>query len=201
MNPKSILVQADYEEYLIRLHFGASSDYLQSCLNRAYRDFIRTMHGLRAIKDGPALYLLARNHLRQAIEGLSLNTNIAQDEFDIWHKQTCTILTEIYYQKQHPLYIGQAQKWINMTLKYIFTFRQSRLPGFSSLYSLCHVPLDNIFIEYLAPYNPPKLSTSWSRITDYSEYLNFQQWVRVHFTTIPLDTEFLIWLGKTPSLA
>jgi hypothetical protein len=97
------------------------------------------------------------------------------------------------------MFVGQAQKWVNVTLKDVFTFGEARLPGFGHIYQFCHVPLDNIFIQYLAPYHPPKLSARWSRIRDYQEYWGFQRWIRNSFTTGPLDTEFLIWLGKTPS--
>jgi hypothetical protein len=200
MAPESILTRADYEDYLIRLYFGGSPDYLQCCLDRAYRDFSRTMHGLSSIETNSALYHQARAHLRQALETLLSTEHVTQEIFDGWHQQTCNALVTIYHQHQHRMYIGQAQKWINMTLKYVFTFGETRLPGFSKLYPFCHVPLDNIFMDYLAPYNPPSLSVRWSRITDYDEYLHYQQWVRERFANIPLDTEFLIWLGRAPSL-
>jgi hypothetical protein len=44
-------------------------------------------------------------------------------------------------------FVGQAQKWVNMTMKYIFTVGEQRIPGFDLVYTYCHVPLDNILLE------------------------------------------------------
>jgi len=43
---KSGLTRHDWEEYLIRLYFGNKSDLIILCINRAYRDLNRTLHGI-----------------------------------------------------------------------------------------------------------------------------------------------------------
>ena len=200
MAHESILTRADDEDYLIRLYFGSSSDDLQCCLDRAYRDFSRTMHGIRSRETGPEIYQQARVYLRQALKVLLSTAHVTQDVFDTWHRQTCTALVALYHLYHHHMYLGHAQKWINMTFTYAFTFGESRLPGFRKRYPFCHVPLDNIFIDRLASYHPPSRSVRWSRITNYDEYVHVQRWVREHFASIPLDTEFRIWLGTMPLL-
>jgi hypothetical protein len=83
-----------------------------------------------------------------------------------------------------------------MIFKYIFTLGESRMPGYKSIYSFCHVPLDNILIAALAKYGFPGIATPWSRIDDYGVYLGHQQWIRDHFSLVPLDTEFYLWSGR-----
>jgi hypothetical protein len=58
---------------------------------------------------------------------------------------------------------GQAQKWLNMTFKYVYVMGEHRLPGFIHLYDLCHVPLDNILMNRLYPYAFQRLPCRWSR--------------------------------------
>ena len=62
-------------------------------------------------------------------------------------------------------YIGQARKWINMSLKYIFVHDVTRLDGYSNIYDYCHIPIDNIIILSIGYL---KYSTAWSRINDYN---------------------------------
>ncbi len=121
-----------------------------------------------------------------------------QSDFDNWHRETCQTLTTLYeHYSYNQLFVGQAQKWINMTFKYIFTIGESRLPGFESFYQHCHIPIDNIIVARLKEYGFPGLSCAWSRINNYQGYLNYQQWVRRRFEYIPMDVEFLLWLGKS----
>lgn len=83
-----------------------------------------------------------------------------------------------------------------MTFKYIFAYGNKYLNGYDFLYRYCHVPIDNILIEELKSYNPPKLPTAWSRINHYEIYIKYQQWFYTKFNKIPLDIEFRIWKGE-----
>jgi hypothetical protein len=116
--------------------------------------------------------------------------------FDSWHQSTCSKLIAVYRPYHFHFYIGQAQKWINITFKYIFTMGESRLPGYQALYSFCHAPLDNILITALTRYGFPALAAAWSRIDDYPVYLRSQEWVRHRFDLAPLDAEFFLWSGR-----
>lgn len=198
MQTRSLLSRADYEEYLITLYFGSGADLLSHCLDRAYRDFSRTLRGLRMVETKSHLYIQARNDLREDISNLAhpQNETIDQRSFDHWHQRLCEHLALCYEKHGHHFYIGQAQKWINMAFKYIFTIGEQRLPGFGHLYPFCHVPLDNILIAQMQPYKSPQLIGRWSRLDSYAEYLAYQQWVRQRFPIPPLDVEFFLWLGK-----
>lgn len=201
MQPRqSILSTADIEDYLVQLYFGGISDPLTTCLDRAYRDFNRTMHGLRQIDGKSSLHKRARNLVWTEVDKLRSTQKIYhQDDFDYWHQNTCLGLAGLYAECKHYMFAGQAQKWINMTIKYIFTLGDKRSPGFNHIYHLAHIPIDNIIIRKLRRYKAPKLTKRWSRLDDYQEYLAFQKWIRTNFETNPLDTEFLLWLGKDPT--
>jgi len=195
MNAKSILTRDDYEDYLVRLYFGTESDFLVASIARAYLDFSRTLHGIGDLGPKRLLHDQASNSLREAIVELQAES-MSGEEFDTWHRSTCERLVAIYPKHGHHLYIGQAQKWINMTLKYIFALGEQRICGFGEKYQYCHVPLDNILLGQLERYNFPALSCAWSRLDNYDEYLERQMWIRRRFTLVPLDVEFKLWLGK-----
>lgn len=193
----------DYEEYLIRLYFGKSDDLLAACLNRAYRDFNRTMHGFDKLKTKDQLHQKVLDYLKKSF--LEMQTGCVriskQEEFDDWHGSICSILASYYENHGYISFsVGQAQKWINMTFKYIFTMGEDRVPGFNNLYEFCHIPLDNIILKKLSgEYGFTGLSCAWSRLDDYDEYLACQKWIRQTFSEIPLDIEFKLWMkGEIP---
>ncbi len=118
-----------------------------------------------------------------------------QVQFDEWHRSACVELVKIYRSGGYRSFcVGHAQKWLNMTFKYIYVLGDERLPGFGHVYDLCHVPLDNILIAALRPYGFQPLGCPWSRLKDYDIYLDRQHWVRNRFQPAPLDVEFKLWM-------
>ena len=212
MNARSVLTRSDYQDYLrvlvsskstdedtlVYLYFCKGDDYLFLCIERAYRDFSWTLHGLGKSPSKGAIKEQASSNLQHAVLELRRYSNrvTGQGIFDAWHQTICQRLVQTFGSFEQPFHIGQAQKWVNMTLKYIYTLGESRLPGFGEVYPYCHAPLDNIFIERLKPYGFPELSSVWSRLDDYQQYLGYQYWIRRRFTLVPLDVEYCLWLGK-----
>lgn len=210
--PDSILTRADYlaflqylntseskdEDFLIRRYFGLGKAYLKLAIKRAYRDFNRTLHGFGALEERDKIRETAKNQLERAFQELwKYRSRVTKQAiFNAWHRSTCMKLISVYQPYHFHFYVGQAQKWVNMTLKYIFTLGESRLPGYQVVYPFCHVPLDNILIAALDNYGFPQLASAWSRIDDYAVYLGYQEWVRKCFTLAPLDTEFYLWSGR-----
>ncbi len=195
--PKSRLTRRDYEDFLVTLYFGYGRDDLWLCIDRAYRDFSRTMRGFATLAGKSEVHQQARRCVREQLTHLSLLELDEAAQFDAWHRQSCETLSAVYRENGYPLfYIGQAQKWLNMTLKYIFTLGAERIAGFDDCYAFCHVPIDNILVQRLDRYGFPPLTTRWSRIADYERYLSYQSWIRAHFQYPPLDVEFLLWMGK-----
>jgi len=194
----------DYEEYLIRLYFGDSNDLLDACINRAYRDLNRTIHGIDRLETKDQLYNETSGYLKKSFLDIQKDCvcMAEQEEFDLWHKSICSNLSIRYVKHGYNSFsVGQAQKWINMTFKYIFTMGENRLSGFDNLYRFCHIPLDNIILEKLKEeYGFSGLSCAWSRLDDYEEYLSCQKLIRQIFAAeLPLDVEFKLWMkGKIP---
>jgi hypothetical protein len=52
-----------------------------------------------------------------------------------------------------------------------------KLSGYGKHYQHCHAPIDNRVLEQLKKYDSPKLSVAWSKLTNYDEYINFQNWI------------------------
>lgn len=193
------LTRADYEDYLVYLYFGSTEHALAVCINRAYQDFQRTLTGFGQLKNGENLREKAKNLLEASLCDLRSHSaagSMTAGIFDAWHKTTCQDLISHYNVGSFHFYVGQAQKWINMTFKYIFTLGEKRAPGFGLVYPFCHVPFDTVLLGELESYGFPALSCAWSRLDNYDVYFHRQNWIRKRFSIAPMDVEFLLWLEK-----
>ena len=75
MSIRSLLSREDYEEYLLRLVFGATLgedgvDYIAACVTRAYLDMCRTLVGIAALPGRDALKRQAEDLVRARLEDL-----------------------------------------------------------------------------------------------------------------------------------
>jgi len=185
---------ADQFEYLLRLYFGGDPDRLSLCIGRAYRDLNRTLHGFAKVPEGEWLRAKASGVVRAFLTSLA-GASLDQAAFDRRHHAACTELCSTYTAAGFAGFrVGQAQKWLNMALKYVFAFGEDRLPGYAGVFGLAHIPLDNIILDQFRGYGVPKLTTRWSRLAEYAEYMGIQQWVRSAFPgSAPLAVEFALW--------
>ena len=203
MNRNSVLSRFDYADLLIKLVFGEADDLLASCVKRAYLDICRTLRGLSKLANRDQIVAQSSRYLRQRLLDIASGYVELEDQvhFDRWHQTTCHRLSGIFDERGYEaLHLGQAQKWVNLSLKYVHVMGSRRLPGFEALYPFCHLPLDNALVEKLAPYGFPPLSCPWNHLDDYKQYLERQQWVRDDFVFSPLDIEFFVTLGREPAL-
>jgi hypothetical protein len=197
----STLQRPDYEEYLFRLYFKPEpgKDNLFLCHRRAYGDFQRTLTGIGELPRAEEAREQADEFLSHIFVEIRDTRAPTQKKFDDWHRVACKRLAKIYRDHNYPSFnVGQAQKWLNMTFKYIYVMGERRLPGFGHLYNFCHVPLDNILLKGLRQYKFPRLSCAWSRLNNYDVYLDQQRWVRNQFKSLaPLDVEFRLFMGQS----
>jgi hypothetical protein len=133
------------------------------------------------------------------LKGLPARNISSQSDFDEWHKEACERLQKLYHEDGfQDFFVGQAQKWLNMSLKYVFAMGDERVPGFASIYPYAHIPIDNIFLQRVAKIpgsGIPELTEAWSRLKDYQEYLEYQQACRNWFRdSAPLSAEFWLWM-------
>ena len=132
----------------------------------AYLDFNRTLRGISKVDNAAKLHTNAVDVLSKSLAELKemLKTPTDQTIFDTWHEETCAKLIAVY-EGSYTVYGGQAQKWVNMTLKYVYTLGDERISGFKAAYPLCHAPLDNIVVKELVKFGFPGLTdVVWSKL-------------------------------------
>jgi hypothetical protein len=117
------------EERLICSYFhpdGTSERaYFEGIAHRAYLDLNRTLRGIGSFPGKQHLHDVAISALRNFAFNLRGPTTwINQETFDKLHREMCLELCGIYVTGGWKAFsIGQAQKWLNMTFKYVFTLR------------------------------------------------------------------------------
>jgi hypothetical protein len=190
------------EETLVRLYFSpksfSESDLLDGCTRAAYGDFCRTLHGIGRLSNKDGLREESQFAIQSAILTLRRQaSDLPPSEFEEWHRGLCEQLCNLYRDGGFPSFtIGQSQKWVNMTFKYIFSLGETWISGFGAIYPSCHAPLDERLLDALLKFGFPFKPERWSRISTYEEYLARQIWIREHFEIVPLDVEFLLWAGE-----
>lgn len=128
-----------------------------------------------------------------------------QDEFNTWHENACKMIINTYnqsgdYQKTYKEFkYGQAQKWVNMTLKnkYILSDDDDVI---NEIYKYLHCPVDSYIITAAKDINKVlgeehKFNfpiSGWSQWNE-NEYTDFQDWLRKNLVDLPIDFEFEVW--------
>lgn len=147
-----------------------------------------------------------------AIDGKECNNN----DFNEWHEKKCKSIknnmneavdkTNDFIIKVNTFTIGQAQKWLNMTLKYLWLL--NILPdGLNEEY--LHIPVDSYIIEavgakkdnyqYGLELVSPISKSSWSFWDNYDKYMDFQDEVKKvikekYNSLTPIEWESLAWI-------
>jgi hypothetical protein len=114
-----MLTRDQREESLIVFYFGRDEDYLTRCRENAYRDFQRTLRGIAKLARAEEAYSRADEALQRQLTAIRDTAPPTQEHFDTWHRSTCSELAAIYEDCGYCFTVGQAQKSINMPLKYI----------------------------------------------------------------------------------
>jgi hypothetical protein len=182
---KSILTEQERENFLIRLYFKTDKDFEIAGIKRAYLDFSRTLVLPENCKTEERNAKRAKTELflRTKLIELIKSSNLTQNEFDKLHKKMCSELISEW----NELTFGQAQKWINMSLKYWLLFGESKIPKIEINSKFFHIPIDSIIQERFFNKNLP----AWSKIKTYEEYFWYQQDFRErNIGKIPILEEF-----------
>ena len=193
----------EHLRFLISFHFGGELyPGLAGCVGRAYLDLSRTAHGIGESSNAPELKRSAHNLVESLLgEAIQQVRPWQADAFDAWHRASCQRICSHYANGgYHTFRTGQAQKWVNMTFKYalgLAVLGMLDIKHIEALRLVAHVPLDNYILSAFASFDPPSLPRAWSRIADYSRYLEFQRWIRITFPeNAPLDVEFRLWIKE-----
>ena len=184
----SFLTENLKEDFLITLYFNTSEGFEDAGLKRAYLDFNRTLK----IKDGnkkrrEEKRLISQDYLKKELLTLISSPITSQTEFDQKHKKMCLDLIDNWDE----LSIGQAQKWINMTLKYWLLFGEKRINNIEKNAVFFHIPIDSYVQKGMFSEKYPK---AWSKIKNYKDYFEYQIKQREKVTgKAPLLDEFIFF--------
>lgn len=183
-------VNEDLLKFLKFSYFGTLTNLKEAAANRAYRDMCRTIRFNGLCEE-------TRLELKKEVNRELINKieNI-KDNFEIWHKEACGLIIEKYKKHRIELTYGQAQKWVNMTIKYLYMLNEHT---FDNVFDFLHVPVDNYIFkavkEELGIKNPKK---PWSKVNE-TEYLKYQIAIREELRKkgeLPLCWEFENWLNE-----
>jgi hypothetical protein len=192
---KTEISKFEIEDFWIRVYLNPKSDYVDSAINRAYRDLNRTLHGISKLQTEQN-HKLVKQIIKNSIIEITTDKFESQVDFDNWHRQLCDKIIQSYkLELTFYFSFGQAQKWINMTLKYLFALGEERINGICINYEFFHVPIDNIIQDKLKlEFNIDRIEGAWSKISDYNIYLDYQKKLRMtRPNSIPMDIEFKLF--------
>lgn len=202
---------------LIAFYFGSTvattdpnnKDAIEDVAQRAYRDLNRTLTGFGSHKNRKTLRETVLTSLFDFVQ--ALGDVQTQGDFDerhqAWCEKTCLLFEEDPpTQRPFTFHYGQAQKWINMTMKYLAVLDH---PEVQRVYEYLHVPIDfyvykeasDIGVERPLPDPESKSrSTAWSRLSG-KQYRNYQFQLRDKLNSLseypyPLDWEADIWSSR-----
>lgn len=168
--------------------FYKISPSIDELIDRAYRDMAaHTLQGIPDKDKKQALRDKGKETIENRIKTLE-NETCSQEAYDTWHFETCKELIDIYdkyykdikykyNEKTVGFSFGQAQKWVNMTMKYLCMVKPDEYEWIEKDWKCyLHFPMDNYILnDYM--YKKEKLYfkkssdvTPWSKMDDDSYY-------------------------------
>jgi hypothetical protein len=206
------MINKENYEFLASSYFGSGERTILVCARRAYKDLQRNLGGIGEMPEGKKQDYKNEVYtfIADSVKNL-LNMNVSsQEDFDKWHGDTCGGILEITKSRNIPLdsgfFYGHAQKWLNMTVKYMLVME---LEGerVGKIKALLHVPVDGYILEGASDKGVPiprkdggegeyaewdsKPWSQWER----PEYEKFQANLRSAVSPVfPMVWEFPTWI-------
>lgn len=193
------------------------NDILVKCAEKAYLDLCRTIKFNTENKDtrkGAKRKICEMLvHEYDVLANAVKESDEKQNAFDCEHKRICEEIINTYSEISELTY-GQAQKWLNMMLKYVFMTAEN-----SVLKNYLHIPVDSYIMQAVGSDDtklkhclklecvPKKdgtvgkysesASKPWSK-WNYEEYIAFQNCIRKAISerdhTSPIEWENAAWI-------
>ena len=193
------LVEKIAKFYRVCLFGSRESDVYNAAADRAYRDLCRTIKFKDKDKNNEC-----RNRVNELIiEKIKNLSDANQGAYDKFHFELCGQIIEEYRKSRvAELTYGQAQKWVNMTMKYLCVLSEGNFTGkfewLGRFYPYLHVPIDSIILDKIEEARFPNINLDknlcWSKIDKYEFYLKIQKNLRIGLTAMsPMDWEFDVW--------
>lgn len=107
-------------DFIICCYFGQSKHFVEGAINRAYIDM--ASHTMKLFdKDEVENKWKCRQKASNCIIN-AIRKYHGSASYDKWHSDLIEQIKRIYEEADKELTEGQAQKWLNMTIKYIYVF-------------------------------------------------------------------------------
>lgn len=213
--------------------YAGDDCFLWAC-NKAYADMSRTLTFRDVPKNDSHAEAKRVEALRKNLRDCGtavIRERLTQlcGDFRQWHEETCTLLKDIYgdttlvvrdgtARTEIPARMthGQAQKWLNMSLKYLWLADRLDMITVKDVSDILrsrqqdfHVPLDSYILRYIAKKDKSRacpfpadnglngsfeefrdiLDSSWSHLEDTESYYKLQK----HLATAVGDRPPLEW--------
>jgi len=205
-------------DFLFNAYFGEEGANLKRFVSLAYLDMNRTLRGISTSDPNGTIQPKAGELIKNQVNYLNENAvpddkTVPFDTFDSWHHKLADALIKCYTDApnvDNPVCFtyGQAQKWINMTIKYCWLFGGSELQGLDHWFKAAHIPVDRkilyaviegkIFqalpckdgwlkwgdfdtdpISEMRKLAEKVCKDGWSKWKDWDEYQSFQDKIRI----------------------
>ena len=182
-------------EVVMDFFCGSKGTPIQKCAGAAYRDLRRTLRGIRYQEFKKQYIDDVCTLIEECVNDLMNRIELEQDDFDEWHIKTCEGIVEASSKYEFHTDHGQAQKWLNMTFKYMLLFNQEI--GFQHY---LHVPIDQYILNGakrdLEVNRPPNAPHAWSKwqADDYMSYqIDIRKKIAENRYESPIAWEFEVW--------
>lgn len=177
------------QQFLLQSYFGNIQDKTNAAIKRAYRDMNRTLRGIAKEENAKEIKTEWLEIIVDFVKEVQIKNFNSQSEFDDLHKKYCYSLEA---QNNKFMSIGQAQKWLNMTLKYLIVLEDNAIIKNKKYF---HIPIDNIIQDIIKDkYKIKRLQSAWSQIKDYPLYLKYQDEFRNKLqNTCPINKEMVLF--------
>jgi len=185
---------------LIDYFCGAEgNDPIEKCARLAYKDVQRTLRGIGNLPEKEKYIEEICTFISSCIRNISISEE--QVDFDRWHDNTCEEIikkSEVFPQFKNKIarsnnkhfHHGQAQKWLNITLKNMVIFElQDKYPILVQIKEYLHIPIDQYIINGTHVKRPKGAVYEWSR-WDSPQYNDYQKALR---GIIPLEKTPIEW--------
>lgn len=198
---KNKIDEKDILEFFKYSYFGNLKDPIDSASNRAYLDMCRTLRfGVLPIDTKATtisnLIEAVNVIFKEEIPIINEGSITSQEKFDSWHEQLCKNIKMLYNKKGIEFTYGQAQKWLNMTMKYLYILEVEGYT-FDSVFEYLHIPIDKYILKGVEDDLEIKRPVdAWSRWDNYDEYLKYQNAIRESLREkgiSPIRWEFENW--------
>ena len=195
--------------------FANKERTVRVALDNAYADMSRRQNGHIPEMKNVCIDMLT--------EVFSAPAQIAQKDFDTWHRELSTELVRRWNSVAEGFgTVGKAQKVINMAWKYLSCISNE----YDRILPYCHMTLDSYTLAWYEAVVKPwakahhrrvgRKVSAWSKIESYDEYLLIQHNIRdylvsgayyyisigtqqtpqIPLSSLPMEAEFIIWEGQ-----